>query len=82
MHMRIPGKESTHLVIRDGAFHALVVQLTDGNYIVLRPGDKVYTSVTEAMEAVLGPDRGGVNNSETYDGIAPADDKGEWFPGE
>lgn len=46
-----PVNNGNHVVVKNGVFHAIVAGLSDGNYVVIRPGDAVYTTQNEAIAA-------------------------------
>lgn len=50
----MPGPNSgNHVVVKDGKFHAIVAELVDGNFIVIKPGDMVFATKSEAISAAI-----------------------------
>lgn len=50
--MGVPGNGNS-VVVKDGKFLGIAAKLEDGNYIVLFPGDPVYSTKEAAISAAI-----------------------------
>lgn len=55
-----------HVVVRDGKFLGIVAELTDGNFVVILPGDSVYDTKEHAISAAI---NSGVENGPSEEWI-------------